>query len=410
MGVCDREAGVASPPSALEGAPPPTSPHIISNRIEILRLLNILLSLPSLTTAPQDFATVPNRWRDAFINGTVLPRKVTLCLLCSLLNTALAKGEAERADAGLSGIALQAAKKLGGVVLRKENLKEILKESCWASLGILFLEHSSPIPSSPGAPNTSIPANEDNKFAFFLSKLHRSSDFEFIVAGLFSLFDSVLMQTQSLFPPAPLIKIESGKKTGTAFEALLFLSRAMDTNRKFLDYIITHKGAEVCAYLMAICTTFDEPAHFDLLRLAAFLLQTITSETSLIVSSPIILPPTTTSILTPSETLADLLITNLTNLIFITRARLASLYPPFIIALTNISGRIKGLGKEAAGNWVKLFLALSRPSFLLMEGGNPRLVNWLLEAFDTVSLIDVSSVSHFRSTRSADLFVCRIRT
>ena len=384
---------MASPPASLDTPSPPTSPHIISNRIEILRLLNILLSLPSLTTSPQDFTTTPNRWREAFVGGTVLPRKVTLCLLCSLLNTALAKSEEDKSDAGLSGIALQAAKKLGGVVLRKENLKEILKESCWALLGILFLEHAPPVPSPTVSPTTtSIPTTEDNKFAFFLSKLHRSTDFDFILAGLSTLFDSVITQSQSLFPPGPLIKIESVKKSGNAWEALLFLSRAIETNRKFLDFLLAGKGgAEVCAYLVAICTTFDEPTHFDMVRFAAFILQTITAEPLLVVSTSITLPLATASIISPSPTLSDLLITNLTHLIFTTRARLSSLYPPFVIALTNISGRIKGLGKAAAGDWVKMFLAFARPGFLLMEECNPRLINWLLEAFDTVRLIDVSS-------------------
>ena len=325
---------------------------------------------------------------------------MTLCLLCSLLNTALAKSDVDKGDAGLSGIAMQAAKKLGGVVLRKENLKEILKDSCWALLGILFLEHSTPPSSEPSS--TPISPSESNQFAFFLAKLHRPTDFDFILNGLYSLFDSVLTQSQSLFPPGPLIKIESAKKSGNAWEALLFLSRALETNRKFLDYLLgSDGGASVCAYLVAICSTFDEPAHFDLLRLAAFLLQSITSE-QFPVSTPITLPPTTASILTPSATLADLLITNLTIIIFITRARLSSLYPPFVIALTNISGRIRGLGREAAGNWVKLFLAFARPGFLLMEAGNPRLLNWVLEGLDTVSLIDVRTVSRFYDEANFD--------
>lgn len=62
------------------------------------------------------------------------------------------------------------------------------------------------------------------------------------------------------------------------------------------------------------------------------------------------------------------------TLVFTTKARLASLYPAFVLAIANTSVYLKRLSVVSSTRLLQLFLAFSAPSFLLMEEGNPRLV------------------------------------
>ena len=73
-------------------------------------------------------------------------------------------------------------------------------------------------------------------------------------------------------------------------------------------------------------------------------------------------------------TLADFLVVSIYTLVFTTKARLAAMYPAFVLTIDNISPYAKGLSQVSATRLVQLFLAFSAPSFLLMEEGNPRLV------------------------------------
>lgn len=73
-------------------------------------------------------------------------------------------------------------------------------------------------------------------------------------------------------------------------------------------------------------------------------------------------------------TVADFVIVSIYTLVFTTKARLATMYPAFVLTIDNVSPWCKGLSQVSATRLVQLFLALSAPSFLLMEEGNPRLV------------------------------------
>lgn len=431
------EPGIA----ALDSQAPPTPQILLSARLEILRLLNILLSLPSLLTSPQSYTNLPNRWRDALISGKTLDKKVVLCLLCSMLNTTFAAGrpatvQASGVISGLAGglglggaldIASGAAEKLGEVVMRREDIKGLLVGSCLQLLAIFFIEHApseaSVIPmDSINQRRPSTVLSSSNLFAYYLSKLHRASDFDFLISGIFSLL--VIPTSAPLIPVvgvpllSPIVSNTTGSKSGLITETLVILWRMLELNGKFLNYLLeTDRGGELLVSLLTFCLEFKDDesmylnrflfvncdanlfrylAQVGLVRLSAFLMQTLTAEKGLSakLNEPVELKPSLRAKYNVPGSIADFLIVSklfylllsfsnnftliskvsIYTLVFTTKARLSSLYPAFILTIANCSTYFKNLSVVSSTRLLQLFLAFSAPSFLLMEEGNPRLV------------------------------------
>lgn len=279
------EPGIA----ALDSQAPPTPQILLSARLEILRLLNILLSLPSLLTLPQSYATLPNRWRDALISGRTLDKKVVLSLLCSILNTALAGGrpstiQASGVISGLAGglglggaldIASGAAEKLGEVVMRREDIKGLLVGSCLQLLAIFFIEHApaeaSGIPmASTNQRRPSTLLSSSNLFSYYLSKLHRASDFDFLISGIFSLLtiptSAPLLPVVGVPFSSPIISNTNSSKSGFITETLVILWRMLELNGKFLNYLLeTDRGGELLVSLLTFCLEFKDDESMYLL-------------------------------------------------------------------------------------------------------------------------------------------------
>ncbi|KAK4049719.1 hypothetical protein OIV83_003994 [Microbotryomycetes sp. JL201] len=437
------EPGIAHSPATLL---PATPQHILYARLEVLRLFSLLLALPSLLTPPHLFPTLPNRWRDLLVSSTpgsgsaasstrILDRNVVLCLLCSLINTSLGSStllapSAPR-DEGPRGIAASsfslasgAAEKLGGVVLRKEDIRGLLVTTCLQVLGQLLAEHAPSgtdpttqqsesrrssldqhplatpqIKRSPSYLDSSKPIAQSNAFAYFISKLHRASDFDLIIRGVLSVIERTMSaKTETILPGVSLPSLPTSNSSlghggpnsqgpaGLLKEALAMLWRTIELNRKFVAYLVeTDKAGELLAWLVMICLEFkDDEVQSGLVRMAAFMMQTISTEKGLShrLTAPIDLKPSLRARYGVPGTLADFLIVSIYTLIFTTKARLSSLYPSFILTIDNCSPCFKNLSQVSATRLVQLFLALSSPDFLLMEEGNPRLVYYLLETFN----------------------------
>ena len=69
-----------------------------------------------------------------------------------------------------------------------------------------------------------------------------------------------------------------------------------------------------------------------------------------------------------------------------TSGSLTSLYPALIIALSNSAPYFKNLSVTSSSRLLQLFTAFSNPSFLLSDEGHPRLLFFMLEAFNGVLL------------------------
>ncbi|GAA5971297.1 hypothetical protein JCM11641_008300 [Rhodosporidiobolus odoratus] len=309
-GVCYSiwEKGVASPTSL-----PAVQPSTLGRRREILSLLTLLISLPSLLTPPGLFSTLPNRWRDTLISGAAAgrgDRNVVLCLLCSVVNTALAPPTRRASGAAGGGavegdglreraarLAQEAAR--AGAGQEEEQARKELVLACLQFLGVVLAEHAPAAGSESGIVDTSSVAEgqkkdkklDDNLFAFYLSRLHRPADLFFLLSGLLSLLSASLAPSaSSSFLPLPLPSSSTtSKRTGTANESLVVLWRLLEGNKKFREYATKAEKEEggrarTMQVLVAVVACAGdwkgEETHLGLLRLSLYLLQSLTSTIS----------------------------------------------------------------------------------------------------------------------------------
>jgi hypothetical protein len=147
------------------------------------------------------------------------------------------------------------------------------------------------------------------------------------------------------------------------------------------------------AVLLLFCLEYrDNPAQLGLVKLAAFLLQTLSAERAF---GAALNQPLDSKISLPSKyaipgTAADFLIQHLYTLIFSTKGALNAIYPAFILTITNFSPFLKNPSIRTSTRLGQLFLAMSTPTFLLSDEANPRLVYYILEAFNNVIQFQLS--------------------
>ena len=67
-----------------------------------------------------------------------------------------------------------------------------------------------------------------------------------------------------------------------------------------------------------------------------------------------------------------------------TSGGLNALYPALMIALSNVAPYLQKLNVSSSARLTQLFASFSRPAFLLSDEGHPRLLFFLLEAFNSI--------------------------
>jgi hypothetical protein len=67
-----------------------------------------------------------------------------------------------------------------------------------------------------------------------------------------------------------------------------------------------------------------------------------------------------------------------------TSGSLNALYPALIIALSNVAPYLQKLNVSSSARLTQLFASFSSPAFLLSDEGHPRLLFFLLEAFNSI--------------------------
>jgi hypothetical protein len=291
------------------------------------------------------FPTIPNRWRDALVSGRVVgvgggDKKVVLCLLCSVLNTALAEGVRignqhpqpqpqphGAASGGFEGLKERAARLAAETARRTthaatgaaastfsggasagggngEPTDELtarlaLVETCWQFLDVVLVEHAAPaVDNSPTIAN---------QFAYYFSRLHRPGDFDLLAKGMVGFLEAGLLanpttagaglaaSSSSLFAPlAGMLSsasVASGPTTAATVtsrcttETLAVLLRLIETNRKFVQHhLVSENPALLVRALVAVvasmvdCALEGEEAKLGLVRLASIVLQSLTAQ------------------------------------------------------------------------------------------------------------------------------------
>lgn len=188
----NRETGIGS------SKPIGTTKELDDNRAEILRLLLVLFSR-SMYIAPAAITTTENRWIDAVVTST--DRQATLAILCSLINSALKYNPSgwglpynhvmfsDQRDL-LVMLSLQVVVVLLDyqVIDRPTSVhRSSVRVDSAASQGVTS---SSSSPSPTLQRSMSLEPGNKNQFRYYLSRLHREQDFQFLIDGIYRILSN----------------------------------------------------------------------------------------------------------------------------------------------------------------------------------------------------------------------------
>ncbi|CAJ0753766.1 6874_t:CDS:10 [Entrophospora sp. SA101] len=340
------------------------------NKTETLRLLLTLISR-SMYMSAATFISKENKW----IKYLVLKRerKVVLALLCSILNTAV---KYNPAGWGVPYNHVMFA-----------DTRETLVALC---LQVLLVLLDYPISTETTSSDRdsillrNLPPNVDNVFRHYTSKLHRTQDFQFIMDGIYRILSNP-MQANNTYLPG------STKQIRCYQETLMLCWKFLEINKRFRNYLFdTDRVLDILIVLIYYALeNKNDTAQLGLLRMCAFILQTLSSDREFAIRLNKVFEghgslPGNVRIPAFYGTYADYMIISIYALIATTRGALHSLYPAFILTITNVSPYLKNLSVVSSTKLVQLFSSFTAPGFLLSEEGNHRLVEYMLEAFNNI--------------------------
>ncbi|KAI8327861.1 high-temperature-induced dauer-formation protein-domain-containing protein [Chlamydoabsidia padenii] len=369
-----------------------------SHRAEVLRLLLVLLSQSMYVPATQYVrkngggGDGQNQWVQSLVSGT-WEKKVILALLCSLINTASNYNPSSWGSAAPSVVFLNDTREQL-VVLCLRVLLVLLDTHSPASMTHLLLEQQQSVgdeQSVEGGDDLATVekewslAAEGNKFMYYLSKIHRAQDFQFLIDGFYRI-TSHPMQGLNTYLPA------SNKRSKCYFEMTMLCWKLAQINPRFRAYLMeTERALDLTLVLIYhAMENKSDSSQLGFVRMCVFLLQTLSTDRRFgaKLNKPFLghasLPASIRiqpSDLAFSGSYADFLIISIFNLIATSRGYLSILYPSLIITLTNLSPYLKYISAPAASKYVALLNSFSAPGFLLADKNNPSLVKYLLEAF-----------------------------
>ncbi|KAG2184645.1 hypothetical protein INT43_000558 [Umbelopsis isabellina] len=414
------ETGVGS------STPIGSSKEIDLNRFETLRLLIVLLS-KSMYIAPSVVLSEQDNWIHFVVART--ERKIVLALLCSMLNTA--------AKYNPLGWGLP----YNHVVF--SDPRELLVVMCLRAVLVLLDYHSpgqapygnatvevrdistgmarmsvedeqtpkdmSNTIAQPESPVTdqssdmSVRSNQvmDNAFRHYLSKLHRPQDFQFLIDGMYRILSNPMLANNTYLPG-------STKQVRCHVETMMLCWKLLEINQRFRQYILeTERVLDLMVVLLYYAVdNKNNAAQIGLVRMSAFVLQTLSSDRAFGVKlnrsfdghSSL---PNSVRLPMFHGSYADFLIISIYNLIATTRGALTTLYPALILIITNVSPYLKNLSVGSSAKLVSLFNSFSAPGFLLADDSNHKLVEYILEAFN--------SIIQFQFTDNSNLIYAIIR-
>ncbi|KAI7907919.1 high-temperature-induced dauer-formation protein-domain-containing protein [Cokeromyces recurvatus] len=374
------------------------------NRIEILRFLIVLFS-KSMYQSPTHVLTKTDPWLNYMIRPNRLERKVVLAFLCSMLNTACK----------FNPMGWTTAVPYNHIVFTDS--REQLVALCLRALLILLdyndqstlvsalqnqLNSSSNSSSSSSSNNTrndivakmdaiSIEETNNHKkdmdnniFIYYLSKLHRAQDFQFLIDGIYRILSSPMQSLNSYLPG-------SSKRVRYHVEMMMLCWKLLEINNRFTNYLMeTERALDLMVVLVFYASENKlDLSQIGLVRMCSFTLQMLSSNRTFSVklnksfdghaSLPI-------NIRIPNfqGTYADYLILSIFSLIASSKGTLSTLYPALIKTITNISPYLKGLSRLTCSKLLTLFGSISAPGFILADEANYHLVEYLLETINNI--------------------------
>jgi len=228
--------------------------------------------------------------------------------------------------------------------------------------------------------SSSGPTVKTNAFRYFIAKLHRPADFDFIITGILGILEQEMVTLSNLLPG-------SHKSIVYLPETILFLWKMVELNKKFRSYLLEQeKSMDIVAYLLCYFLEIkDKPQQHGLCRAISYIVQTLSAEASfgLRLSFPI-KPSHLPARWNVGGAAADFMINAIYFIVATTSGTLNSIYPALIISLSNSAPYFRDITVNSATRLLQLFSSFASPVFLLADEGNPRLLFFMLEAYNSV--------------------------
>ncbi|KAF5376543.1 hypothetical protein D9757_008307 [Collybiopsis confluens] len=352
-----------------------------SNKTEVLRLLLVLLSRQIYTSAASLFVR-PSTYTLYLVQK--LARRDVLTILCSLLNTAMNSPHAQPITINSMAGKLP----YNHLVFKGEDPRMNLVAICFeVLLALLDFQSGSArdVVIGSNEQQNSLPTARTNAFRYFLMKLHRTQDFQFILDGIYGIMEQQVMSMNNILPGAR-------KSTPYVAENIIFFWKMVELNKRFRAFILdSDRGIDLIAYLLCYNLEIkDRPQQHGTCRALSYIIQTLSAEPAFgqRLTNPIkVSLPAKFSV---SGTAADFLVNTIYSMVATTSGQLNSLYPALIIALSNCAPYFKNLGVTSSTRLVQLFASFSNPLFLLSDEGHPRLLFFMLDLFNSVILHHLS--------------------
>ncbi|KAF4584470.1 high-temperature-induced dauer-formation protein [Ophiocordyceps camponoti-floridani] len=333
-----------------------TTKEFENNRCEILRLL-LALAGQSMYFTP---GVLPQRGvRTLTYLCTCQEKQVVLSVLCSLLNTTLKYNPASW--------------RVPYNTLVFRDPKQILVTY---SLQLMLVLLVYPIPEQASA--------QKNFYRHFLGRLHRPQDFQFIVDGISRILSQPLQDKTSYLPGPQTL----GNLTP---EMLMLFWELTQCNKRFRSFIIDTERAHdfVVLTLFHALEYKSDPAKQGVVRMCAFLLQTLSVETNFghnlnkrFEGQESL--PACIRINGFNGSYTDFLVHSIYSLITSSQGNFTAVYPALLAVINNIAPHIEGLGAAGSSQLMLLFSSMSSPSFLLANETNHTLLDSLLESINSI--------------------------
>ncbi|KAF4615248.1 hypothetical protein D9613_002761 [Agrocybe pediades] len=342
------------------------------NKTEVLRLLLVLLSRQIYIPAASLF-THPSLLSLHLVQK--MPRRHVLTVLCSLLNTSMNSSTTDTITIGTIAGKLP----YNHLVFKGEDPRTTLITTSLQVLCVLLDFQSGPARDLVVDSQNYSPSAKTNTFRYFIMKLHRTQDFEYLLEGIIGILEQQMATLNNLLPGAK-------KSLPYITETIILFWKLIEINKKFCNFVLeSEKAMDIIGYLLFYCVEIkDKPQQHGVCRAISYIIQTLSAEPAFgaKLSSPLKAQlPTKWG---PVDTAADFLIQAVYAIIATTSGSLTSLYPALVIALSNAAPYFKNISVPASARLIQLFTSFSNPLFLLSDEGHPRLLFFMLEVFSAV--------------------------
>ncbi|EJD53359.1 hypothetical protein AURDEDRAFT_111005 [Auricularia subglabra TFB-10046 SS5] len=334
-----------------------------SNKAEVQRFLLVLLSR-QIYYSPSTVLGQTCRYTAHLVQAT--PRRLVLTVLCSLLNTAM--------NSSHPGFQLP----YNHLVWKGDDPRtNVVGMSLQLLCVILDYQAASARDAESG--DSSMPTAKTNAFRYFIAKLHRGADLDFILTGIVGILEQHMSALVNVLPG-------SRRPIPYLLETIVLLWKMIELNKKFKAHLLaSDRMPDIVVYLLTFSLELkDKPHNHGLCRALSYIVQSLSAEAAFgkCLGSPVkVRVPTKWQ---TTGTIADFMITSIYSVVATTSGQLTSLYPALIISLSNCAPYLQNLSVPAATRLVQLLTAFSNPAFLLSDEGHPRLLFFMLETFNGI--------------------------